>query len=88
MGPHRGGAAVAYLPMSDEGVVLYIGGFNTTRRMSTTDGVMWDDARLDSVDVYGVHYGKCYTIQTSGDTPPDRQEMATWMSPTLDWSSF
>lgn len=56
--------------------------------MSTTDWVMWDDARLDSVDVYGVHYGKCYTIQASGDTPPDPQEMATWMSPTPDWSSF
>lgn len=30
MGPHRGGAAVAHPPVSDEGVVLYIGGFNVS----------------------------------------------------------
>ncbi|KAL8836933.1 MAG: hypothetical protein Q9170_002733 [Blastenia crenularia] len=88
--PSNIGGALIHVPMGKLGVLLVIGGADSSHKGTQyATGWDWDDVPMDEISVYDIETDKWYPIRASGDIPPiSRSNFCYSVSRSPDSSSF
>ncbi|KAL8710366.1 MAG: hypothetical protein Q9225_007302 [Loekoesia sp. 1 TL-2023] len=88
--PSNIGGAMIHVPMGRSGVLLVIGGADSSHEGTQyASGWPWDDVPMDQISVYDIDSDKWYLITASGDVPPiSRSNFCYSVSRSPDSSSF
>ncbi len=87
--PSNIGGAMVHVPMGKLGVLLIIGGADSSRKGTQYAGYDWDDIPMDEISVYDIDTNVFYDIKATGDIPPiSRSNVCHSVSRSPDSSSF
>ncbi|KAL8918436.1 MAG: hypothetical protein Q9208_007341 [Pyrenodesmia sp. 3 TL-2023] len=87
--PSNIGGAMVHVPMGKLGVLLVIGGADSSRRGSQYASYDWDDVPMDEISVYDIDSDVFYDVKATGDVPPiSRSNVCHGVSRSPDSSSF
>ncbi|KAL8898429.1 MAG: hypothetical protein Q9207_006707 [Kuettlingeria erythrocarpa] len=87
--PSNIGGVMVHVPMGKFGVLLIIGGADSSRKGTQYAGYDWDDIPMDEISVYDIDSNVFYDIQATGDVPPiSRSNVCHGVSRSPDSSSF
>ncbi|KAI9668508.1 MAG: hypothetical protein M1829_005325 [Trizodia sp. TS-e1964] len=89
-GANNLGGELVFVPMGQAGVLIAIGGYDTSQPGTQYNGsdLNFNNVPLNRISVYDIYSSTWYGVNATGDTPSQRVEFCSSVSPSPDLSSF